>query len=611
MPVGRWDTTSLLRPLAIVAAAAVLSVVLIRSPHISTAHAAGGAPWTVYVVDNSSSGAVFPVPTDTNSPGAAIPVGGFPTAIAVTPDGSVAWVVNGDAGELQKITTSNNKPGATIPGVGVNPFGGAVAISPDGTTAFVAGEGPGFAVNLTSGTVTSLPSGLNSTAVAVTPDGKTVYVGGGIGSTASIQALRAQPPFTSLLTSPIQLQGNGNSIGAIAVTPDGKTVYAVTNPDVDPPSVIPITTSTNAAGNPIQVGVRNDKADAIAITPDGTTAFVTFRLNSIVAPVTLTPGGGSAQTAVPVGNGLLTSGVAVTPDGKSLYVTATPNPYGSPTLFVLDTSNLNSQKTISPAGGTNPFALAITPDQAPVASLTATPVVAGQPTAFNASASTVKFGIITDFAWNFGDGSPVVHTSTPTISHVYAAPGPHNPSVTETDSAGTSLSRVFTGQTMLRNGGPSAQRMISINIPPATSTTNPTTGSTTNPTTGTTTNPTTGTTTNPTTGSTTTTTAVSPTISLSPTVGPPGAVVGVTGSGFPANTQLTLAWQPGIGTFQAMTDSSGGLRTSVLVFPHDQLGATQLVAQITPPTSAASAAFLVVQSPGEPGGSGALVLYRR
>jgi hypothetical protein len=250
--------------------------------------------------------------------------------------------------------------------------------------------------------------------------------------------------------------------------------------------------------------------------------------------------------------------------------------------------------------------LAITPDQAPVAVLTANTAVAGQPTAFDASASTVKYGVITNYAWDFGDGSPVVHTSTPTVSHTYATPGGYNPSVTETDNGGTSLTQVFTGQTMLRNGGPSARRTISLTIQPQ-STTTTTTGTTTT-TTGTTTTTTTATTTTTTLGTTTTTTATTPRISLNPTIGPPGQVVQVTGSGFASNTLLTLSWKQGIGTFLAESDGSGGLDTQVLVYPHDQLGPTTLVAQNT---AAKPAAFLVVQAPGEPGGTDALVLYRR
>ena len=50
----------------------------------------------------------------------------------------------------------------------------------------------------------------------------------------------------------------------------------------------------------------------------------------------------------------------------------------------------------------------------------------------------------------------------PTPAHVYASAGSYSATVTETDSAGTSTSRVFTGQTVSQNGGPGAQASRSV-----------------------------------------------------------------------------------------------------------------------------------------------------
>jgi PKD repeat protein len=97
----------------------------------------------------------------------------------------------------------------------------------------------------------------------------------------------------------------------------------------------------------------------------------------------------------------------------------------------------------------------VTPDQAPVAKVKVTPAPAGHRTHFDASASTVRYGTIAGFAWNFGDGTTAT-TSTPVTTHVYTAPGTYTVSLTETSSGGTSTTKVFTGTTMSRNGGPSA-----------------------------------------------------------------------------------------------------------------------------------------------------------
>ena len=78
--------------------------------------------------------------------------------------------------------------------------------------------------------------------------------------------------------------------------------------------------------------------------------------------------------------------------------------------------------------------IAITPDQAPVAHLSVAPAEVGQPTGFNASASTVAFGTITAYAWDFGDSSTATTsgpTTTLTTTHTYATPGPYKATVAQ------------------------------------------------------------------------------------------------------------------------------------------------------------------------------------
>jgi hypothetical protein len=93
-------------------------------------------------------------------------------------------------------------------------------------------------------------------------------------------------------------------------------------------------------------------------------------------------------------------------------------------------------------------------------------------------------------------------------------------------------------------------------------------------------------------------------LDIKPPVGRPGIVVIVTGSGFPGNTDLTLAWSRGITPKvpPIRTDVRGNFRVQVLVFHNDLIGPRDLVvspvgAVTFPPISAP---FLVVEAQSEP-----------
>jgi len=68
-------------------------------------------------------------------------------------------------------------------------------------------------------------------------------------------------------------------------------------------------------------------------------------------------------------------------------------------------------------------------------SITSNPAQTGQTVAFNAAASSSSAGTITNFHWDFGDGSPATDTgTTPTTSHSYASPGMVNVKLTVSDN---------------------------------------------------------------------------------------------------------------------------------------------------------------------------------
>jgi YVTN family beta-propeller protein len=395
-------------------------------------------------VPNQFSSAVTPIDLATNNAGTAINVGTGPTAVAITPDGKTAYVTNGGSSNVTPINLATNTAGGAI-NVGSGPS--AVAITPDGKTAYVTNGGSSNVtpINLATNTAgTSISVGNDPDGIAITPDGKTAYVTNGALSSNSVTPI-------DLATN---AAGTAINVGAhpdgIAITPDGKTAY-VANGSSN--SVTPINLATNTVGTAITVGIGTHPL-GIAITPDGKTAYVT-----ILGPGTVTPIATATNTAgTPITVGSSPQGIAITPDGTTAYVAT----LASGTVTPIDVAT-NTAGTPIAVGGF-PVAVAITPDQAPTAAFTAGSATAGQPTSFDASASSSVLGTITIYAWDFGDGQTAT-TTTPQTTHTYSTAGDYTARLTVTDSAGTSVQQVFTGQTVSLQGGPQATITHTLTIP--------------------------------------------------------------------------------------------------------------------------------------------------
>jgi PKD repeat protein len=235
---------------------------------------------------------------------------------------------------------------------------------------------------------------------------------------------------------------------------------------------------------------------------------------------------------------------------------------------------------------TTPEGIAITPDQAPVAHLTVTSVGrAGQPSTFDAGASTVAYGSVAKFVWVFGDGSPPLTTTSSDSAHDYARPGRYTVTLTETDSAQTSLPPAVSGtafavdgpgQTPFRRSSPTAQTTIDIDVVSSQ-------------------------------------TPGSPTLDLNPAVGAPGTVVTVTGTAFRPGERVTVAWSVPTGSsFSATADSQGDLPAGQLyILTPDVLGPR--FAEATDAAAGkvlAKASFLVVPSTAEPGSDSGSPFFR-
>ena len=97
-----------------------------------------------------------------------------------------------------------------------------------------------------------------------------------------------------------------------------------------------------------------------------------------------------------------------------------------------------------------------------------------------------------------------------------------------------------------------------------------------------------------------------PVLKLDPEVGPPGIVTTAMGTGFPPGAKVDFAWTVGVlppGVATVVTTATGTFTFEILIFPHDTIGARQLVASRDPTSpnfASAMADFLVVEGSVQP-----------
>ena len=407
-----------------------VTALLVAVPLLPGVAGAGTATGSTVLVSNYD-GTLSLINTGTNAPGAPITVpGGYSnggTWVAVTPDGKTAYYANSDARTVTPINLATHALGTAIT-LPTNDYPSSIAISPNGQTVYVGTLNPRLIPISTAtnqmGTPISLPAACVTPAVAITPDGRSAYVacGNSPGTVLPVNLTTAPPTVGTAITV-------GSTPSGIAITP----------------------------GTRIAVGTDSY---FVAITPNGQTAYVTNTISQTVTPITVATN--VAGSPIPISTGFNDPyGVAVTPDGKTVYVAIDENS----TVVPITTAGNTVGATIDISNGGTPYANAVvvTPDQAPTASFTVSPGAPGSPTSFNGTGSTAPVGTITTYAWQFGDGTQAV-TSTPTTTHTYGSAGSYTATLTVTDSAGTSTTQTFTGQTVSNNGGPSAQSSRTVTV---------------------------------------------------------------------------------------------------------------------------------------------------
>ncbi|MFT3863782.1 MAG: PKD domain-containing protein [Solirubrobacterales bacterium] len=398
-------------------------------------------------VANLGAHTVTPIDLATNQVGAPIQVGADPDSVAISPDGRTAYVSNEIDGTVSVIETATDRViGAPI-AAGSNPA--EVALTPNGATLYVTDELSNRVTVIDTATrepIGSIKVGSFPNGIAVAPDGLSALVSNAGADTVSVIDTLAN----TVAPAPIAV---GDEPLGIAFTPDGKKAFVA---DGNGKSVTVIDARTDTVeGAAIKVG---KEPGAIAVTTEGSRAYVANDESNSVSVID-TATNQVVGTAVKVG--AAPTGIAITPDGRTAYVAASGAGGVSP--IDLATSSVGALV----ATGEEAFAVAIPPDQTPLASFSVGPATAGVPASFDASASTDPDGRIASYSWSFGDGQSA--TGGPVASHTYAAPGTYTVSLSVDDGEGCP-GFVFTGRTA-SCGGPSTateSRTVTVAAPVAT-----------------------------------------------------------------------------------------------------------------------------------------------
>ena len=215
--------------------------------------------------------------------------------------------------------------------VGSDPRG--IAVSADGTRAYVANWASNSVSVLdttTASVIRTITVGTNPSGVAVSPDGTRVYVSNyGSNSVSVLDPVAPNPLVTSIA---VDSQPFG-----LAISPDGSLLYAANAPD----TVSMITTKNNSVYSTLTFDPQPETGlHSIAVSPDGNQIFISDLADRRVRVFTVlrgntAPAAGTPTVGAPAAsNGAVTGALNFTDtDGDALtYSVQTQSPSGTVTV---------------------------------------------------------------------------------------------------------------------------------------------------------------------------------------------------------------------------------------------------------------------------------------
>ncbi len=454
--------------------ALVLGAVLALTPA-----AAMAAPSHLYVSNYESAGAITPFTIGGGGllgRGSSKPTGhGDPWFLAMTPNGKHLYATNnalGDATVSQFNVAANGALTPMSPAAAtVGELPQAMAVSPNGRMAYVANWGDGTLSVLSIGAGGQLtPKATVDTnlaeaaGVALTPDGRSLYVANWDSNNVAQFRVLSDGSLTPMANPTV---GAGQEPDFIAVTPNGKHAY-VTNYENETVSEYAIGPGGGLSPlGHVTAGAAQSNMYSATISPNGAAIYVPT--GSGVHEFGIGANGLLTSKGTAPGKGSDAESIWFTADGKSAYLAD----YDGGQPGVLAQYNVSAAGLLAPkstatiAANGGPAAVMIPPDQAPHAVVRATVAAAGSATVLDASKSTDSDGRVVRYRWTFGDGAAAT-TAGPSVKHVYRAGGAYEVTVTETDDSGCSTRLVYTGQTAYCNGSSLALGNERIPVPPNT-----------------------------------------------------------------------------------------------------------------------------------------------
>jgi RHS repeat-associated protein len=275
--------------------------------------------------------------TLSSTPRTPVSISGYPSTVAMSPDGATAYVANQSAFTLTPIDVATDTAGSPISLPDVT---NSIAITPDGSKAYLTSKAANVVIPVTLSTSTAetpISVGTAPTGIAIAPNGSKAYVANTGSNSVTPITLSTDTAGTAISV--------GTDPTSIAFTPDSSKAY-VSN--YNSSNVTPITVSTGTAGTAISTPAT---PTGIAITPDGSTAYVgSFTTNEVTA-ITLAHG----TTSTPIHGLHGPTSIILTSHGTTAFVANWYSGSVTPVTLAID----RNESTISVS--TNPHGLALTP----------------------------------------------------------------------------------------------------------------------------------------------------------------------------------------------------------------------------------------------------------